>query len=533
MDDSIGVIVGGSLSGGITAKLQNGCSVEDINVGRYVTIQGKQKKFMGMVTDVGLQVTDTQLTMSPPDSDDDFSAKILNGIGAYGTASITPYLLIADSSRGNLEDPEPVKTIPSHFSKVRMSTDAEFEQVFGSEKVKKSMFSIGNPLDMEYKLCLDIPKLVERSNGIFGKSGTGKSYFTRLLLGAMIQKSQGVNLIFDMHNEYGHTATNEEHGHVKGLKQFFPEKVATLSLGRSNTPHDGEILIDLEDIEPEDFSILGRTLNMTDLAVSATYAFRRRFGKNWIEEVLRLSEPADDEDSEKEDILKADVVAQGSFENLVRALKKIKAMDYINKSGAKSNIVDEIMSRLLMGVNVIIEFGRHSDVLTYMLVSNLLARRIYDRYRDLTEKAISSNGQKPTQLVITIEEAHNFLNESLAQNSIFGIIAREMRKYCVTLLVIDQRPSGIQEEILSQLGTKVIFLMDNDRDIDAALSGTSGKTALRAIVAKLASKRQALIFGHALPMPVAFTPREYNDSTFYRDKDKDESFDDLFPEDEE
>ncbi|MBP1554677.1 MAG: hypothetical protein J6U30_01210, partial [Oscillospiraceae bacterium] len=115
MDDSIGVIVGGSLSGGITAKLQNGCSVEDINVGRYVTIQGRQQKFMGMVTDVGLQVTDTQLTMSPPDSDDDFSARILNGIGAYGTASITPYLLIADSDRGNLEVPEPVKTIPSHF----------------------------------------------------------------------------------------------------------------------------------------------------------------------------------------------------------------------------------------------------------------------------------------------------------------------------------------------------------------------------------------------------------------------------------
>ena len=319
---------------------------------------------------------------------------------------------------------------------------------------------------------------------------------------------------------------------ARATSSFFPEKVETFSLGHSNGRSGYEILIDLEDIEPEDFSILGRTLNMTDLAVSATYAFRRRFGRHWIDEVLRLSEPAD-EDSEKEDILKADVVAQGSFENLVRALRKIKAMDYINKTAAKSNVVDEIMSRLIRGVNVIIEFGRHSDPVTYMLVSNLLARRIYDRYRDLTEKAIATNGQKPIQLVITIEEAHNFLNESLAHDSIFGTIAREMRKYCVTLLVIDQRPSGIQEEILSQLGTKVIFLMDNDRDIDAALSGTSGKTALRAIVAKLASKRQALIFGHALPMPVAFTPREYNDSTFYRDKDKNESFDDLFPEDEE
>ncbi len=528
MDDSIGVIVGGSLSGGITAKLQNGCSVEDINVGRYVTIQGRQKKFMGMVTDVGLQVTDTQLTMSPPDSDDDFSARILNGIGAYGTASITPYLLIADSDRGSLEVPEPVKTIPSHFSKVRMSTDAEFQAVFGEEDEKR--FNIGNPLDMEYKLCLDIPKFVERSNGIFGKSGTGKTFFTRLLLGAMIQKSKGVNLIFDMHNEYGHAGTSEEQGKVKGLKQFFPGKVTTFSLEEHALHSDGRVEIDLEDLEPEDFSILGRTLNMTDLAVSATYACRRRFGKNWIREVLRISQLTDDENDEKENLLKSEVIAQGSFENMVRALNKINSMGYINKTGSKSNIVNEIMSRLIGGVNVVIEFGRHSDTLTYMLISNLLARRIYDRYRDLTEKAIANDTAKPIPLVITIEEAHNFLNESLAQNSIFGIIAREMRKYNVTLLVIDQRPSGIQEEILSQLGTKVIFLMDNDRDIDAALSGTSGKTALRGIVAKLASKQQALIFGHALPMPVSFRPRDYNDSTFYRDGDEDESFDDIFSE---
>ena len=85
---------------------------------------------------------------------------------------------------------------------------------------------------------------------------------------------------------------------------------------------------------------------------------------------------------------------------------------------------------------------------------------------------------------------------------------------------------------MSQLGTKVLFLMDNDRDIDSVLAGASGKTSLRAIVAKLASKRQALIFGHALPMPVTFTPRLYDDSTFYREKEEDESFDDIFASDE-
>jgi len=108
------------------------------------------------------------------------------------------------------------------------------------------------------------------------------------------------------------------------------------------------------------------------------------------------------------------------------------------------------------------------------------------------------------------------LNAEIAGQTIFGTIAREMRKYNVTLLVIDQRPSGIQDEVMSQLGTKVIFLMDNERDIDSVLSGVSGKTQLKGVLAKLAAKQQALILGHAVPMPVAFKPSEYGSKESYR-----------------
>jgi DNA helicase HerA-like ATPase len=149
-------------------------------------------------------------------------------------------------------------------------------------------------------------------------------------------------------------------------------------------------------------------------------------------------------------------------------------------------------------------------------VANMLSRRIYARYQQQTEEAIAAGDDalKPRPLVITIEEAHKFLNPEVADKTIFGTIAREMRKYNVTLLVIDQRPSGISEDVMSQLGTKITCLLDNDRDIDSVLAGVSGKSELKAVLSRLAPKQQALIFGHAVPMPVAFQPVPY-DTKFY------------------
>ena len=103
----------------------------------------------------------------------------------------------------------------------------------------------------------------------------------------------------------------------------------------------------------------------------------------------------------------------------------------------------------------------------------------------------------------------------MAPQTIFGIIARELRKYNVTLMVIDQRPSGIDSEVMSQLGTRLTCLLDNDRDIDAVLSGTAGSRQLRGVLARLESKQQALIFGHAVPMPVVVHTRDYGTAESY------------------
>jgi DNA helicase HerA-like ATPase len=117
--------------------------------------------------------------------------------------------------------------------------------------------------------------------------------------------------------------------------------------------------------------------------------------------------------------------------------------------------------------------------------------------------------------MIVIEEAHKFLSPQVAKQTIFGIIAREMRKYFVTLLIVDQRPSGIDPEVLSQIGTRVTALLNDDKDIDAVFTGVSGSQTLRTVLAQLDPKQQALVLGYAVPMPVVVRTRAF-DTDFYR-----------------
>ncbi len=138
-----------------------------------------------------------------------------------------------------------------------------------------------------------------------------------------------------------------------------------------------------------------------------------------------------------------------------------------------------------------------------------MTRRIHSRYTDRAVSAPNGVSDGPPPLVVVLEEAHKFLNPRAARQSVFGTIAREMRKFGVSLLVVDQRPSGVDTEILSQLGTRITGLLTDPADIDAVLSGTGDRMALRAMLSSLEPSRQCMVIGHAMPMPIILSTREY------------------------
>jgi DNA helicase HerA-like ATPase len=511
----LGIVVGGSLTRGMEVKLDSATPIEEMAVGRYVVIEGQKSRFFGMITDITLGATNPQLAITPPDVSDPFIAEVIAGTSTYGSIHIVPMLTISSDAVSLLEGPQPVKTVPAHFSAVREASEQDVETVFGEEDEKH--FYVGTPLDMETRVCLNIPEFVKRSNGVFGKSGTGKTFFTRLLLIGMVQKKAAANLIFDMHNEYGWEGTSEGGRSVKGLKQLFPSQIAVFALDeesarRRQVKTDCIVEIGYDEIEPEDIELLKDTLNLTQPAIEAVYQLARNFGEQrWLEGFFKLSGG-----EETKDLLDRLSIHESSYRNLRRGLERLRRLPFL-VSHARENSVQRILEYLDRGMNVVLEFGRYTDVTAYVLVANILTRRIYAQYRERKEAAMGEKKAEPHPLVITIEEAHKFLNPEVAGQTIFGAIAREMRKYNVTLLVIDQRPSGIDDEVLSQLGTKVAYLLDNEKDIDSVLMGVSGKTELKTVLAKLEAKQQALIFGHALPMPVVVKTREYGSAESYKE----------------
>jgi len=511
----LGMVVSGSLTEGMEVRLDGNTSIEKVKVGTFINIQGRDLQFFGVLTDVSLNSTDPSLRLTPPDVSNPFVFDVVSGTTAYGTITVEPMLTLSNDPIEAMDGPMPSKTIPPHFSKVSTASEDDIQKIFGSED--DSHFYIGNPLDMETKLCLNIEEFIKRSNGVFGKSGTGKTFLTRLLLIGILQNGTASNLVFDMHGEYGWKGTSEGSYEVKGLKQLFSSKVAVFSLDdessrrRGLTP-DYVVRIGYDEIEPEDILILQESLGLSPVAADAANSLKRELGKHWLSKFLDL--PGGDEFNELATKIN---VHNGALSALKNRLSRLQNFDFIDRNTGH-NSFNQILQYLDRGMHVVLEFGRYGNNLAaYMLVANLLTRRIYDRYVELKELAMGDPAQEPRPLVITIEEAHKFLSPALADQTIFGNIARELRKYNVTLLIVDQRPSGIDDEVMSQLGTKIACLLDNDKDTDAVLTGVSGSRKLRAVLARLESKQQALVFGHSVPMPVVIKTRDYGTPESYKE----------------
>ena len=525
---ALGVVVGGSLTKGLEVRLDPNQTAQ---LGQYAMTELDEGglSLLGMVTDITLKSVDSGPTVWPPgEGDTSLLREVLQDTGVYTALAVDPYLELPE----NGEEPSRARRLPHHFAAVLPADQDTLDRAFSTDG--RPAIPVGAPLGMEgLEVGVDFERLFERSAGVFGKSGTGKSVLVLHLLDAMLTRSAAVPtngertvaLVFDMHNDYGWSMKFQGPGtrELRSLKQRHQTDVELYTLESGATRSDGQILIGTRDIQPDDLEVLRETLGLSDLAIDAAHACRRRFGPGWIDEIL-ANEPSSVvvnklwRDPPEGDVNWSQAAAQigypGSLESLRRRMERLTRREFVRTEGSQfGDVIEHIVRSLQSGKSVVVQFGRYgNDLTSYMLVANMLSRRIWERYRDSTER--SREREAPNRLVVVIEEAHKFVDRSLAGQSIFGQIARELRKYNVTLLVIDQRPSQIDPEVLSQIGTKFTLQLDSDNDVDALVGNVAGRSGLRQVIAALESKRQALVFGHALPMPVVVqTPEATNDSS--------------------
>lgn len=386
----LGVVTDGAFNGGLTVRLDPGCSTEDLRIGEFVIVEGAHNRYFSMISDMQLRATDVRLLADPPRDTSPLIAQALSGINTYATVQVKRMLMLekgnvlslrrpelVEGSKGDqltfldeLSPPQPVRTIPMHLAELCQADPLDFATVFGKEGGLN--FALGTPLTMDIPICVKLDRLVERSTGIFGQTGTGKSFLVRILLCGIIQAGVGVNLIFDMHDEYAFGKRSEDGQWVKGLRHLFGSKVLIYSVDERAASRDGRnvdvtLKIGLNQIEAEDVMLLAEELDLTPASRTTVGLLHDSYGKEWLRELLRMR---------PDDIAvfcQAKAAHQGATEALQRKLRDVGRLDYVVDE-VPFSVIDEMVAALDKGRHVILHFGRHDRPLDHMLVANIVTR---------------------------------------------------------------------------------------------------------------------------------------------------------------
>jgi DNA helicase HerA-like ATPase len=149
-------------------------------------------------------------------------------------------------------------------------------------------------------------------------------------------------------------------------------------------------------------------------------------------------------------------------------------------------------------ISIVDVSGVPSDITS--VVVSVLARMVFDY-------AIWSRTEAQRPLLLVCEEAHRYVpkDESASGQAVRKIlerIAKEGRKYGVSLGLITQRPSDLAEGVLSQCGTIIAMRLNNDRDqacVRAAMP--EGARGFLDVIPALRN-RECIVCGEGVAIPI-------------------------------
>ncbi len=356
--------------------------------------------------------------------------------------------------------------------------------------------------DESIDAAIHIPSMLSKHFAIVGSTGVGKSTAVSLLLHKAIEADPKLRvLILDPHNEFA---------------AAFPEHAVVIDTDTLDLPF---WLMRLEEFSEVVFrgrpAIVDELDILRDLIPEAKRAFRGNDGGLMRRATEKSSITADTPVPYR----MADLLAliderigrlEGRGEKPFLRSLKMRVMSAINDPRyhfmfSNNTINDTIMETI---AHIFRIPGDDRPISTFQLagipsevvnsVASILCRMAF-------ELALWSNGG--IHMLVVCEEAHRYVPADRERGFVPTVqaisrIAKEGRKYGVSLGVITQRPGELDQTILSQCSTLFAMRLSNDRDQEIIKSAIPNSSVSTTSFLSSIGNGEAIAFGEALSVPM-------------------------------
>jgi len=435
---------------------------------------------------------------------------------------------------------------PTSGDQVHLVTNEDLRVVYGGYNAESSII-VGNQSASEGLAAqLDMDKLISRHCAILGSTGSGKSNAVSIVVKAIAEKPfpSARILMIDPHGEYASslsgkchvfrvgadTANSEEELCVPFWALPFEELMAIFP-GKLSDQNKDYIRSKILDMKRVSAAVIG---GLREEAITADSPIPFSINQLWFEldDFERMTLAADRTTPEA-------LVSSGDPSTLTSNQYPVAGLGssapFLNNrakgmlgflEGMRSRLLDQSYNFLFRPEGYSPEldgttpedlphlfstwFGHEFPVSILDLsaipseimqtISGCILKIAYDA---LYWGQNTHVGGKLQPLFIVLDEAHAYLKagENSISSRIVQTIAKEGRKYGVGMMLVTQRPSELDETVLSQCGSIVALRMTNTRDKGHVSSAMQDE--LREMMDVLSSLRtgEAIVSGEAVRIP--------------------------------
>jgi len=375
-------------------------------------------------------------------------------------------------------------------------TTEDLRSVFAASDEPNIEIGTVYPTD-DIRGALYVDPMLSKHFAVLGSTGTGKSTSVALILHRISQLSpEGHIVMIDPHGEYSAA--------FKNCGELFNVDNLQLPYWLMNFEEHCEVLLTTQDADRQrDADILAKCL----LAARTKGKDLSQYGKVTVDSPIPylLTDLSGILVAEMGKLDRAgDTLPFQRIKNKLDELRTDPRYTFMFSGMLVSDSMGSLLAKMFRlpshgrPISIVDVSGVPSEVTS--VVVSVLARMVFDY-------AIWSRTEAQRPLLLVCEEAHRYVPKDenasgQAVRKILERIAKEGRKYGVSLGLITQRPSDLAEGVLSQCGTIISMRLNNDRDqacVRAAMpEGARG--FLDAIPAL--RNRECIVCGEGVAIPI-------------------------------